>query len=119
MKNRRLLRDILIIVLILAVCLAVLFLRAPKKAGQWVVVRIDTAETGRYDLSVNASYELNGGTNTLVIENRQAYISHADCPDKLCVNQGRIWGSGQMIVCLPNRVTVTVEGVSSGVDMVS
>lgn len=119
MKNRRLLRDILIIVIILSVCTALLLLRAPKKAGQWVVVRIDTAEAGRYDLGMNASYELNGGTNTLVIENRQAYISHADCPDQICVNQGKIWGSGQMIVCLPNRVTVTVEGVSSGVDMVS
>lgn len=119
MKNKRLLRDILIVAVILVICLALLLVRAPKTAGQWVIVRIDSVEAGRYDLNVNASYELNGGTNTLVIENRQAYISHANCPDQICVNQGKIWGSGQMIVCLPNRVTVTVEGVSSGVDMVS
>ena len=119
MKNKRLLRDILIVVAILAVCVAVLLIRAPKKAGEYVVVRIDSVEAGRYDLNVNASYELNGGTNTLVIENRQAYVSHANCPDQICVNQGKIWGSGQMIVCLPNRITVTVEGVSSGVDIVS
>ena len=112
-------RGILLVLAILLVCAAAAALIANRAAGEWVVVRVDTVETARYPLSADGEYELNGGTNTLVIENRQAYVSHADCPDKLCVNQGRIRGSGQMIVCLPNRVTVTIEGVSSGVDMVS
>ena len=117
--NKRLLRDIGIVAVILIVCAAALLIMSRREAGQWAVVNVDTVEAARYDLNVDAVYELNGGTNTLVIENRQAYISHANCPDQICVNQGKIWGSGQMIVCLPNRVTVTVEGVSSGVDMVS
>lgn len=119
MKKKTLLRDISIIAVILIICIAALLIMSRREAGQWAVVNVDTVETARYDLNVNATYELNGGTNTLVIENRNAYISHADCPDKLCVNQGKIWGSGQMIVCLPNRLTVTIEGVSSGVDIVS
>ena len=112
-------RDILLVAAIIIVCLCAILVMNNRDAGEWVIVRVDTVETARYDLNENAVYELNGGTNTLVIEDRHAYISHADCPDKLCINQGKIWGSGQMIVCLPNRVTVTVEGVSSGVDIVS
>lgn len=119
MKKKTLIRDILIVAAILALCFAAMYILSPKKAGEYVVVHVDTVEAARYELNENAVYELNGGTNTLVIEDRQAYISHADCPDKLCVNQGRIWGSGQMIVCLPNRLTVTVEGVASGVDIVA
>ena len=71
-----------------------------------------------YKFAVIDGLSSNGGTNVLVIEDHKASITEADCPDKLCIHQGQIWGAGQMIVCLPNRLTVTIEGVSSGVDIV-
>ena len=39
-------------------------------------------------------------------------MSDADCPDKLCIHQGRIHKNGQWIICLPNRVAVTIEGAA-------
>ena len=33
----------------------------------------------------------------------------ADCPDHLCVKQGKISADGEMIVCLPNKVTVQIS----------
>ena len=116
--KKTLIRDIGIIAAILLVCAAALLFISDRESGQWAVVHVDTVEVARYDLNVDAVYELNGGTNVLVIENHQARVSEANCPDKLCVNQGRIKGAGQMIVCLPNKLTVTIEGVSSGVDIV-
>ena len=99
---------------------AVLFmaLRAGQTDGAGVVVRVDGQEVARYSLAQNGRYELNGGSNILIIEDGAAYLTDADCPDKLCVKQGKIRVSGQVITCLPNRLTVTVYGVDGGVDIV-
>ena len=90
-----------------------------RQAGGWAVVRLDGEVVGRYELHDNGEYALNGGSNILVIADGYAWLRDANCPDRLCVKQGRIHYTGQVITCLPNRLTVTVEGgVSDGVDVV-
>ena len=80
---------------------------------------MDGRVTERHSLTINGVYPLNGGSNILVIENGEAWLSEADCPDHLCVKMGKIRYNGQTITCLPNRLTVTVEGgESNGVDFV-
>ena len=101
---------------------AVLFLvfSVGREAGAGVIVRVDGEEVARYSLYDNGTYPLNGGTNTLVIENGQAWLSHADCPDELCVKQGKVRADGQVITCLPNKLTVTVYGgEKNDVDLIS
>jgi hypothetical protein len=88
-------------------------------AGAYVVVRVDGEEVGKYSLSEDGEYSLNGGTNILVIENGAAYLIEANCPDHLCVKQGKINKNGQTITCLPNKLTVTVYGEDNDVDLVS
>ena len=109
---------VLLSLLLLAAGLYLLFQNG-SETGTQVVVRVAGEEVGRYSLLTNATYSLNGGTNTLVIENGTAYLSWADCPDRLCVKQGKISRTGECITCLPNRLTVTVYGGSSGVDLIS
>lgn len=87
--------------------------------GRWVVVQQDGKEIARYALDQDGIYPLNGGTNLLVIQDGWAFIREASCPDKLCVRQGRIKKAGQSIVCLPNRLTVIIEGGDRDVDLVS
>lgn len=87
--------------------------------GAYVVVRVDGEEVGKYSLSEDGEYSLNGGTNILVIENGAAYLIEANCPDHLCVKQGKINKNGQTITCLPNKLTVTVYGEDNDVDLVS
>lgn len=118
--NKKLVADLCVILalLLLAGGLA-LALRLGREAGGWAVVRVDGQETERHPLAVDGVFPLNGGTNLLVIENGEAYLSEANCPDLLCVKQGKIRYNGQTITCLPNRLTVTVEGgESDGVDFV-
>ena len=118
--NKKLVADLCVILalLLLAGGLA-LALRLGREAGGWAVVRVDGQETERHPLAVDGVFPLNGGTNLLVIENGEAYLSEANCPDLLCVRQGKIRYNGQTITCLPNRLTVTVEGgESDGVDFV-
>ena len=48
-------------------------------------------------------------TNILLIKDNCANMIEANCPDKLCVNQKAISKEKETIVCLPNKVVVTVE----------
>ncbi|MCR5664701.1 MAG: NusG domain II-containing protein [Oscillospiraceae bacterium] len=118
--DRKGLHDLLLIAALLLLALAVfLVLNAFREQGGVAVVRVNGAETERHSLSVNGVFPLNGGSNVLVIENGEAWLSEANCPDLLCVGQGKIRYAGQTITCLPNRLTVTVEGgESDGVDLV-
>ena len=96
-----------------------LVLGAFRTEGGEVVVRVDGVETERHALTEDGIYPLNGGSNILVIADGRAWLTEANCPDLLCVKQGKIHYAGQSIICLPNRLTVTVEGgESDGVDAV-
>ncbi|MBQ2732986.1 MAG: NusG domain II-containing protein [Clostridia bacterium] len=111
--------DILLIAVLLFVsALAVGITLLTREAGERVVVEINGVQTAVYPLSVDGEYPLNGGTNILVIENGEAYLRYADCPDKVCVNTGKIRYEGQTIVCLPNKLSVTVRGTDGGADIV-
>ena len=118
--NKKLRVDlILIAALLLLAGVLYLVLQAGRQEGGVAVVRVNGVETERHSLSVNGTFPLNGGSNILVIRDGQAWLSEANCPDLLCVKQGRIHYTGQVITCLPNRVTVTVEGgESNGIDLV-
>lgn len=110
---------ILIAALLLLAGILYLALNLGRREGGVVVVRVDGAEVERHSLAVNGTFPLNGGSNILVIEDGKAWLSDANCPDHICVKQGKIHYTGQVITCLPNRLTVTVEGgESDGVDLV-
>ena len=110
--------DLIVIVgLLLLAAVLWLVLSIGREEGGVAVVRVDGVETERHLLSVDGVFPLNSGSNILVIEDGQAWLSEANCPDLLCVKQGKIHYTGQVITCLPNRLTVTVEsGESNGVD---
>ena len=113
-------RDIILIASILVVAIAFfLIVELTKEEGAGVVVKVDGVEVAEYSLSKSGTYPLNGGTNILVIEDGRAYLSDANCPDKLCVHQGKISRTGEVITCLPNKLTVTVFGAEQSVDLIS
>ena len=120
LENKKLLSDIILITVILIVSLSVLLIVfLTRESGNIVVVYVDGEKVAEYPLSVDGVYYLNNGTNTLVIENGEAYMRDATCPDKYtgngCVNTGRISYVGQKIVCLPNRVIVEIVGEGEGI----
>lgn len=110
--------DLLVIVGLLALALVLyLALNLGREAGGVAVVRVDGQEVECHSLAVDGTFVLNGGSNTLVIEKGEAYMKDADCPDQICVKHGRVHYTHQVITCLPNRLTVTIEGgESNGVD---
>ncbi len=118
-KRHRL--DIIVISAIVAVSLLVLavFLLT-KKDGKSAVVEIDGRTVAVYSLDKNGIYPLNGGTNILVIEDGEAYLTDSSCPDHTCERMGRISHTGESIICLPNKLSVKISSdTADGVDLVS
>lgn len=90
----------------------VFYLRGPKPGGM-AEVTVNGALYGTYPLDQDQAVEVVVGgivTNVLVIQNKTADITEANCPDKLCVHQKAISCTNETIVCLPNRVVVEIKG---------
>lgn len=120
MKNKKYLNDIVLIAVFLIITLAAyLFYTFSSNEGDLVVVKCGNEVIGTYRLIDDGEYVLNNGSNIMVIENGKAYMKDADCPDKLCVHQGKISNANQCITCLPNKITITVVSDNQEVDLVS
>ena len=113
--------DIIVIAsLLLFSILFLLFSDITKEEGSYLEITLDGEIINTYPLSVDGTYSLNGGTNILTVENGKAYMSYSSCPDHICENTRNVRYVGQTIICLPNRLTVTVVGNSDDyVDFVS
>lgn len=125
--GRKLRNDIIFISVLLAVtvCLGLgFFLLRP--VGDEVVVRVDGELYGRYALDTDAEIEICTGEqgehrNLLIIKDGKAYVQQASCPDGICAAHRPIARQGESIVCLPNKVVITVQtrDAQSGPDVVA
>ena len=81
--------------------------------GSTIVSTRDGELYGKYNRSQDQTIAIENTdhqvTNTLQIRDGEAKMIGADCPDKLCMHQKAISVSKENIVCLPNRIVVTVE----------
>lgn len=110
-KRRKIIADLILIFCVVLVALSVFLITFLKSEdGVFVSVRIGDGESVMYSLSEDGEYKLLGGKNILVIKDGKAYMSHADCPDKTCVRTGAISKTGEQIICLPNRVYISIIG---------
>jgi hypothetical protein len=116
--------DIVLIALSAASALA-LFIVLPvwvTAGGNTVVITVDGETRARYRLDSNRTIKVPGpvGDTVVVIQDGKAFVSESACPNKLCTRMGSIGKEGGIIVCVPNKVTVSVEGAeSSAVDAIS
>lgn len=109
--------DIAVFGLLLALSAAIgiiMLICAPDPA--YVVVTEDGNEVCRLPLDEDCIYHI-GDKNTIEISNGTVRMIDADCPDKICIHTGRISDTGRAIVCLPNRVVVSISGGNSPVDV--
>lgn len=105
--------DIVLAVLVLAFCL-VLFLclfTFNKNDGSLVQIEVGGTVAATLPLDEDTTYEVennNGVTNKIVISNGKVSMEYADCRDQICVDHKEISKCNESIICLPNKVIVTV-----------
>lgn len=85
-----------------------------RESPEEVVVYVGEQEYARFSVGEDTELliETENGTNRLMIKEGEADVTEASCPDKICVHQSPISETGETIVCMPNRVIVTIEQAS-------
>ena len=122
LQKRKLFRkgDLWLLAVLALLILGGFWFFSTKPAGGRAVVRQDGAVLTTVDLSaVQAPYTIDTQGDypaTLLIEPDGVSFQTASCPDKLCVRTGKISQVGQTAVCLPARLSVTIEGGKRAVD---
>lgn len=111
MKNRLKKNDVILIFAVGIIAAVIFFMYefiGGKDVGS-VTVKVNGQIEGVYRLAEDQRIEMNGGTNILLIENGEARMIEANCPDKLCVKQKAISKNNENIICLPNKIVVEVD----------
>lgn len=99
--------DIFILVLVLVlVVLTIVF--SLKDGANSAEIYIDGKLCYTLSLNEDTSIQILDGKMTIVVEERQIYVSESDCLEQLCVHASRLGSQGGIIVCLPNRVVIKV-----------
>ncbi len=101
------------ILALVAIAFLLWFLLGYRKSGNRVEITVDDEFYGTYDLNEEQEIPIEIGgtvTNILLIRDGEADMTEADCPDQICVRHVSISHVGENIVCLPNRVVVSVTG---------
>ena len=124
-NTKKIKNDIIFIVALLLV-LAIIggCLLLFRKEGNTVKITVDGQLFGTYSLDKNQTIEIKTekGYNIVVIENGMVRVEEASCPDGVCSSHRPIRFSGASIICLPNKVVVSIENKENdggGLDIVS
>jgi len=109
---------ILVVCLLVVAAIGILYLFVFRRQGDTVKVTVDGKTYGTYSLSKNIIEDICTGENgeyhnVLVIKDGKAYMKNATCPDGICVDHPPIFRDGESIVCLPQRVVITVVSDNS------
>lgn len=120
--------DGIVIGLALVLCVAIWagFYLIPKdNSALTAVVRVNGKEIEKLSASGSALAQkqvtLPGGVATIEYGQGKVRVLPVPdhyCPDGICWKTGWVSRPGQSIVCVPNHMTITLEGASDGVDSV-
>ncbi len=117
MKFTKSYKEIITILLLLAVFAAAMFLLSPNTTA--IAAKIE------HDCETVATVMLRGETQTYTLPADESVVLEygetgirfisSDCPDKLCIHAGNLSHAGEIAACLPNDVIVTVVGEGTDV----
>lgn len=100
---------ILIGVLVLLACMGfILYVMCAQKEN--IDVLIYQKNHLVYQGDIHTNQELEFESVHIVIMDSQVHVSHSNCKDQVCVRQHPINRAGQSIICLPNQITIKLDG---------
>ena len=116
--------DCALLALLFALAVSLIFVLPASviSGGTEVVVRSGDRVVARYSLEEDRVFDVSGplGDTVVEIEAGRAGIRSSPCPHKTCVRMGKIGREGGVVVCIPNKITVSVGNEQrDGLDAVS
>lgn len=111
----------LIILIAAAILAALLFSRSEQAMTAQVVLDGEVILSCRLDVLEETQLIPVEGEYSLVLEMSSAGVRvvKTQCPGEDCMHMGMISQAGEQIVCLPNRMVVSLHGNDAGYDAVT
>lgn len=117
---------IAVIIIALAIIISILYIIGsndlPDDKKLYAVVTI-SGKSNRFALSKDIVYkpEHTPLNPVIVIKDGFVFVESSNCRDKICIKTGKISKPGQIIVCVPARLTVKIitEDVSGYEDFIA
>lgn len=108
--------DFVLAACLLAAGIGMFVLFGGTGAGAYVEIYSGGALYGKYPLHEDRTVTVVSafGQNTVEIKNGEAFVSDSSCKDRLEMKTGAIKKGGESLVCLPNRLVVSVIGQKGG-----
>lgn len=105
--------DILLIVFLFLLTIVLFFQKSLDAVeGQFVHVFYNGEEQQTLALDKEATIHIEGamGQTTVKIGEGKTWILSSPCPHKICEKMGKIHRVGDVLVCVPNRISVRITG---------
>lgn len=121
--NKKKVRNDIILIIFLCIIAGVacffLYVRNDTSENMQLQILVDGELVELYDYGSDDNFYkeivLDTG-NTVVIEGGQVYMKDADCPDGLCIKQGKISRASESIICLPHKLVIRLVDISADVE---
>ena len=117
--------DVLVLALVAAIALGGLaFIHFSRPDEGVIVIQVEGEDRyvfPLYEPGRDELLEVQGRVGSVFVQlgDGRVRVINVDCPDKLCEAVGWVSTPGRPIACLPNRVTVTIRGMSEDYDFIT
>jgi hypothetical protein len=112
--------DLLIVLLLLASSVISFRFLAGAPSGETAYIEYQGRNYSRLLLKtkglITDTIQTEKGSIVIARNNGSISILEAPCPDKVCVNTGKINRNGEKIICVPNKLVISIGSGESEYD---
>ena len=89
--------------------------------GQYLEIYKNNEILATYSLNQQITKTINGakGETKITINNGKVRFSSAPCAKKYCIHQGWINKASQIIICIPNKISISILGGNKNYDSIN
>ena len=89
--------------------------------GQYLEIYKNNEILATYSLNQQITKTINGakGETKITINNGKVRFSSAPCAKKYCIHQGWINKANQIIICIPNKISISILGGKKNYESIS
>jgi len=103
---------ILVVMILIGLLVGLLSIQSSVNEGQTVSIFLENRELYHLLIFEDRTIAVQGdiGETVVKIEHGKVWIESAPCTHQICKNMGKISRPGEIIVCIPNKLLIRIEG---------